>query len=403
MQTPCRAYNPLKPLSICLLALAALIAPSGAAAAVDGSATLKLGPGGEGLRIAGLQATASGGVTRQGARFVLPAAEVTLGKRAATVRLRGGIVLSAGKRKAQLRQLRVRVRGKRTAVSGRIGGQKVALFSGQGTRRAALLPAEHQVRLVGSQLRLTAAAARVLRERLRLETIGAGEVGSLRLDARRANAPSSTGQAPVAGPISSEPPLLARPATAVDVSGVEVTWFPRDSWIRYVSTGTGPADGIFTGNGASATTSTESPCPDRPASSSALLPYSINFTPAPSWYDPASGTAGIYGTGDVAFRWASHTIDLGASNPEIEITGASSRAIFRFSGSGGTPYPNQRADLLSLDMAAGPTAVSGDGKTFSYEFVRGTLTANGVNVFAGFYTPPDNDEFGCVSVKFTTP
>ena len=35
--------------------------------------------------------------------------------------------------------------------------------------------------------------------------------------------------------------------------------------------------------------------------------------------------------------------------------------------------------------------------------MRGTLTADGVNVFAGFYTPPDNDEFGCVSVEFTTP
>jgi hypothetical protein len=35
--------------------------------------------------------------------------------------------------------------------------------------------------------------------------------------------------------------------------------------------------------------------------------------------------------------------------------------------------------------------------------MRGTLTPDGVNVFAGFYTPPDNDEFGCVSVAFTTP
>lgn len=35
--------------------------------------------------------------------------------------------------------------------------------------------------------------------------------------------------------------------------------------------------------------------------------------------------------------------------------------------------------------------------------MRGTLTADGVNVFAGFYAPPDNDEFGCASVEFTMP
>ena len=66
------------------------------------------------------------------------------------------------------------------------------------------------------------------------------------------------------------------------------------------------------------------------------------------------------------------------------------------------PYPNQRASLLSLDTAGRPT-VSNGGKTFTYSLMRGTLTADGVNVFAGFYTPPDNDEFGCVSVEFTTP
>jgi len=212
-----------------------------------------------------------------------------------------------------------------------------------------------------------------------------------------------SGGGPASTPITSaEPPLLARPATAVDVSGVKVSWFPRDSWVRYASSGIAPGDGILTANGASGLNSTASACPDRPSSSDAQLPYQINFTPKPSWYDPLSGSAGIYGQGSVAFKWASHTIDLTASDPEIEIAGAASRAIFRFSGSGGTPYPNQRASLLSLDTAGRPT-VSNGGKTFTYSLMRGTLTADGVNVFAGFYTPPDNDEFGCVSVEFTTP
>ena len=207
---------------------------------------------------------------------------------------------------------------------------------------------------------------------------------------------------PQAGPLSTEPPLLARPASAVDVSGVSVTWHPRDSWVRYASSGTGPGDGILFANGAVGTNSTASPCPDRPSGGDTQLPYSVGFTPKPSWYDPVSGTAGVYGQGSVAFRWAAHGIDLSATDPEIEINGAASRAIFRFSGSGGTPYPNQRAPLVSLDPSGQPT-VSNGGKTLTYSLMRGTLTPDGVNVFAGFYTPPSNDEFGCVSVEFTVP
>lgn len=207
---------------------------------------------------------------------------------------------------------------------------------------------------------------------------------------------------PQSGPISPEPPLLARPASAVDVSGVKVSWMPRDSWVRYAASGIAPGDGILLSGGAVGTNSTASPCPDRPSTSDAQLPYAIEFAPKASWYDPASGTAGIYGQGSVSFRWAAHSIDLTASDPEIEIAGADSRAIFRFSGSGGTAYPDQRASLVSLDPSGQPTVTNG-GKTFTYSLMRGTLTPDGVNVFAGFYTAPDNDEFGCVSVELTVP
>jgi hypothetical protein len=227
----------------------------------------------------------------------------------------------------------------------------------------------------------------------------------LRIRLRRAalvGAPGGPGGTPTSGPLGAEPPLLARPATAVDVSAVQISWHPRDSWVRYASSGSGAGDGILFSGGASGVDSTASPCPDRPSSSDALLPYTVAFTAKPSWYDPVSGAAGVYGQGSVGFRWASHGIDLTATDPEIEINGTASRAIFRFKGSGGTTYPDQRAVLLSLDTSGQPT-LSGGGKTFTYSLMRGTLTADGVNVFAGFYTPPDNDEFGCVAVSFTTP
>ena len=227
----------------------------------------------------------------------------------------------------------------------------------------------------------------------------------LRVRLRRAalaGQPSGPGGPPTSGPLGNEPPRLARPASAVDVSVAQVSWYPRDSWVRYVSSGGAAGDGILFFGGAVGIDSTASECPDRPSASDAQLPYRVDFAPQASWYDPVSGAAGIYGAGAVTFRWQGHGIDLTAADPEIEINGAASRAIFRFSGSGSTPYPNQRAALLDLALDGQPT-ISNGGKTFTYSLVRGTLTADGVNVFAGFYTPPDNDEFGCVSVSFTAP
>jgi hypothetical protein len=208
--------------------------------------------------------------------------------------------------------------------------------------------------------------------------------------------------APSSAPIVGEPPLLARPATAVTVGSVELSWSPRDSWIRYVSSGTAAVDGVVPGAGATGVQSTSSPCSDRPSPSSAALDYTIDFPAKESWYDPLSGQAGIYGSGNVAFRWVAHSINLTAAEPEIEIDGASSRAIFRFSGSGGTPYPNQRVALETLDTAGRPTVTNG-GKTLTYDLMRGRLTSDGEKVFAGFYTAPSDNEFGCLSASFTLP
>ena len=74
-----------------------------------------------------------------------------------------------------------------------------------------------------------------------------------------------------------------------------------------------------------------------------------------------------------------------------------SRAIFRFSGSDGTAYPNQRAELVKLAAAPQP----GASGTVTYTLAKGTLTADGASVFAGFY--PEGGGFGCATVSFTIP
>jgi hypothetical protein len=292
-------------------------------------------------------------------------------------------------------------------------------IGGQGFRAKVVVPrrvAPHalatvRVKLVAAALQKLAGASAQVTVRVVVRAAGAKKVSVARAKiTRRASsepgsggdtAPTPTGT-PTSTPIEGEPPLLARPATAVTVAGVTLSWMPRDSWVRYVSSGIAANDGVVPGAGATGVAATSSPCSDRPTSSSASLDYTIAFAAKESWYDPFSGEAGIYGSGNVAFRYTAHTINLTAAEPEIEINGAASRAIFRFAGSGGTPYPNQRVALETLETAGRPV-VSNGGKTFTYNLMRGRLTSDGEKVFAGFYTAPSDNEFGCVSASFTLP
>ena len=85
-----------------------------------------------------------------------------------------------------------------------------------------------------------------------------------------------------------------------------------------------------------------------------------------------------------------------AENPEIELNGADSRAIFRMDGKREVldrppPRPGRRR---SHDQP-------GRARRITYEQIPGTVPeGTGDSVFAGFYLP--GDEFGWVSVRFST-
>ena len=321
---------------------------------------------------------------------------------AADLALEGALRFVAGeggdRRVVRLGALRVKL-GPNSTLSGRLGeGGRRVLFDlklrGNGL---AIDASKGLARLHGTRLVWRGGIASVLSRRLSTR-IPRGLLGKIRVSAATVSL-GADAISPQAGPLDDEPPLLPRPASAIDVTSASLTWHVRDSWIRYVNTEATP-EALEGASAEPAIQESDHPCPDRPAGANPALVYSYSFPFSNGWYDPASGTAALYHGGGIRFTYPSRGIDLTTRNPEIEINGEDSRAIFRLRGAGQTPYPDRRAPLLDLATSGPPS----ESPPSSFGFpgpLRGKLTADGQNVFAGFYPPP-NDGFGCISVSFTT-
>jgi hypothetical protein len=397
-------------LAAAALALSAVASPAHAAersvpeaklaAVADGSVTLRLGSGGAARALVahGVSFRALAPARKRDKRLVLPVRASSFRKRVIVLRLAGRLVVKTEGRAVVLRASRVELRPRRATVTAAVAGRRVRVFAatyrpGKVKRNSATATA----RLAGARLTLAPSGARLLRTRLGVDGVKVGRLGRLGVHA----APADDGS-PRSGPLGKEPPRKRRPPSAVDVSGISIEWYPRDSWVRYLSSGVGARDGISVGAGAAKLPPLDTPshpCADTSYSGSGSFDYGFRLAAQSGWYDPGSGAAALYGRGSVRFVWQGHGIDLEAANPEIELDGDSSRAIFEFSGKRGTAYHRRRADFLALELAGQPSI---SGKVRTYTAVRGRLTKSGQAVFAGFYPPP-NDSFGCVSVSFTTP
>ncbi len=362
------------------------------------------------LRSQGVKIGAFGGASARPRRVVLRVGGGLVSS-TALLNQRGGLVLrrrvEGRKRKVELGRLQVRL-GASSEIVGQVGSRRLTLFAVRAPATTLSLDTQTGAASVrGASVSLTRAAGRLIKKRLRLRRLPRGAFGKLTVDAlvTGSDAPGGGGPGtggpgggpgggnpPVSGPLGDEPPLLARPAGAVNLTGAQITWRPKPSFIRYVNSGEGTS--VFGGASADPASSPECPAEGGPA-----LVYAFHYPFTAGWYDPASKTAGVYFGGGVRFRYTAHGIDLDAKEPEIEINGPSSRAIFRFDGRGDTNPGNKRAVMVNLDLAAAPPA-EGPG-TVSFERIPGTIPASGgsQSVFADFYAP--GDTFGCMSVSFT--
>lgn len=393
MRQPAKALLPALALTIALAApaLAGAAEPVG-----SGSLTVAKGRWAK-LGQRGIELAGSGAAESTGRRTRLEVDGGTVEEGGATLGLDGALIFSSGdghgRRTAKLTGLRVEL-GPSSSFSARLGKTRRVIFDLEPKAGTATIDrARGAAQLRGAGLVWRPGAAAAIGRRLGV-SLPRGPLGSFAVSAATVFADGP----PQAGPISDEPPLLTRPAGAVDVTSATLGWHVRDSWIRYVNTQEPPQ--ALEGASAEAPIAESShPCPNSPAGTNPTLVYSYDFPFAGGWYDGASASAALYYGGGVRFSFPAHGIDVTARNPEIEIDGGASRAIFRLRGAGQTPYPDRRAALLSLPPSP---PLAGPPNSFGFPApLRGTLTADGQKVFAGFYPPP-NDGFGCLSISFTT-
>ncbi len=298
------------------------------------------------------------------------------------------------RRVVRLAAPRLELTPQRSLLSARLAGKRRVVFDLELKPGALSIdPGKRSLQVRKALLTWNRAARRAIAKRLGAR-LPRGGLGSL-----RARAATLGGEAEEGGSPSSEPPLLARPAGAIDVSGATLTWHIRDSWIRYSNSEVAPL-AIEGATAQPAIPESSHPCPDRPAETAPTLVYSYSFPFASGWHDPPTGTTALYQSGGIRFDYPSRGIDLTMRNPEIEINGPASRAILRLRHGAG---PDPRVAFLSLAATAPP--VEGPAGTFVYSApVRGAITAEGRAAFGSFgniYNPP-NDGFGCFAISFTT-
>jgi hypothetical protein len=356
-----------------LLAVAAGPTPAVAAGPVAGATPVRDGattvaPGGaayRALRRSGVSIGALGGATRVGPRIVLPVAGGTAGRASELRHGAGdGFALRRGRRAVRMAGLRVRLAVSGSRVTGRIdGGRRLTLFT-LGWRSLRIDADAGTARGTRAPWRLSVAAARALRRKLDVPRLRPGVFArstvAVRLGAGAAVAPG-------AGVPSGSPGAAVSTEHALD-------WGLRESFRRYIVGGT-----IAASDGAAVT---------------AAGTYRFPVT-AVTAFDAAGALSASFG-GTVYFekhgRGDAALLRLWLRNPRVEApAGATRGALYADMTSKSlsegriVEYPSVR--LAEIDLTSGTRGFA-DG-TVTWRGVRTTLTAEGVDAFAGFYVAGD--------------
>ncbi len=380
------------------LALSATVT-TGVAAASPGSGevVLSMKLGGESSLLAqgvkakaGKSSAAKRVLARQGKggsqQIALPVVDLEL-REAATIQTTGALAFSLEGRKATLKDLILQVAGNRTAISAKLGGKRLVVFRAKGAAKID----STSLALNGAKLSLTGKGASALREKLELEQLAAGKLGTLDVDALVTPVPSPPQPLPLdkdalpGGPVDpyakqcgvplkgtiqgsaadpATPPAMTSPAS---VSGGSIQWGFQESFRFYVVTLSG---GTIV--------------PIAPATQPTAPIGGFSFPASGGGYvlnsagDAGDDVAVIDGSGEVVLCNAPHGFRITLSNPTVTIDGADSRLTVDVdTNMSGIHTPTQRVDLAKLDIDDAGTFYSENAKSVTWGDLPVTITAAG--------------------------
>jgi hypothetical protein len=304
------------------------------------------------------------------------------------MKLGGQVSFTKGRKTARLRRLKAVIGESRSFLAGRIDGKQYTLFELTGVGEQPFDPLTGDVGLEGARAQMTGLIRGVLKDALH----------SVRLPRRFGAVAVAASLTPVPAE-ETEAIARTRPATAVDITGAELTWRARPSWVDYLHDA---PDGL--GGAKAIAPATDGPLETIPPSQEARV-YEFGLPFAGGWYDAASGTATVEAGGGVNYFKLidPFQIDLDAIDPIVELGGAQPRMLATLNGRRNNADQQDRlAVIVALDGSVAP-AVTDDGPagtSYSYGPIPAT-TPSGSDTWpiAGFYSP--GTDWGTVTVSFT--
>ncbi|MFA4928285.1 MAG: HtaA domain-containing protein [Patulibacter sp.] len=361
----------------------AATAPTGSIAVREGATTVK--PGGAAYRTlqrAKVRVSTLGDAKRGKAGVRIP---VTGGGAAKSSELRhaniDGLVLRRGSSTVRLTALRVQLSGRKSRVTGRLDGKRAQTLFTLGTTSLQIDTTGGSARTATRSWRLTAATARALGRELGVKGLRAGTFARASSQVKLAvpgaanTAPGTPGAPAPGGAVAPTPPPSSvacgvLPGDAATQTRV-LDWGLRQSFRNYVGNG----GSIVPSNGAA-------------ASATGGFLFGVSAVTA---YD-AQGALSAAFRGSVYFeKWGTGeaaALRLWLCNPRIEAPASGVGGLYvdmlskRLDSGQIVEYPNVR--LADIDMGTGTRGFS-DGAV-RWSGVQTTLTAAGVEAFAGFYT-----------------
>lgn len=381
-----------------------LVAASAQAASptTGDSLAIPLGSKSSGLRAGGVKLRAISPAKLGAKALTLEVSDVSIPKPGTgQLILRGGVRLSKGKKKVEVKGFLVNVTATGVKLTAKVGGTRFTVFSVKKGATNTLDTGATTVKVAAPKLLLASPAVRAIKKALALKSYAPKSLGTLTGRSIAyyppiTRSPGGSGS-PADQQLWDEPALPTRPASAVNATSPALEWWSRDSWVNYV----GQAPTVF-GGAVSLGVVNNDPFDGAPAHKcpsgsmqSVSNVYGFNLPFAGGWWDAASGTGVLTYSGGTRFYYPDR-FDVSFSDAEIVITPGGTSMNMRVVDA---DYPaGRRAHMFNVDTAT-PLAGGPFTPGSPSALLQNRLSQVGsVGPFGGMYST--NLDWGCIAAQF---